>query len=269
MVGDLPSFGPVWYNEGSLAHIISFATVRKICHITMDTLAEAAIIVYKHNGDQLKFMEGCASQYYYDAKPSNTQLTDYTLVQSVTKNKSLYTSQQVASAKLAKRGYKLVGDRSHATFLKMIREHQLHNSPITMNDANRAQKIYSCDLATLRGRTSRTTPVHVPSDQLCPLQSSILDAHKHVTLFDILLSTVSCSLARFHDTSISLPVEHIQTRALLKHVLPSLKKVNNIYKACGFQIEMMHERRISESPRPNPQTRQHPVKYCSNQQTRP
>jgi hypothetical protein len=37
-----------------------------------------------------------------------------------------------------------------------------------------------------------------------------------------------------------ITVEYIQNRTILKHALPCLKQVNNLYKACGFQITMMH-----------------------------
>jgi hypothetical protein len=57
MIGDLPGFGTVWYNEGSLANILSLAAVRKVCRITMDSQTEVAIIVYKHNGEQMRFTE--------------------------------------------------------------------------------------------------------------------------------------------------------------------------------------------------------------------
>ena len=52
MIGDLPGFGPVWYNKGSLANILSLAAVRKVCRVTMDTLEEAAIVVHKKNGER-------------------------------------------------------------------------------------------------------------------------------------------------------------------------------------------------------------------------
>ena len=52
----------------------------------------------------------------------------------------------------------------------MIRENQLQNCPITVDDANHALKIYGPDIAALRGKTTRTTPVHVPSDQIRPFR---------------------------------------------------------------------------------------------------
>jgi len=135
MIGDLPGFGTVWYNKGSLANILSLAAVRKICRVTMDTMTEAAIIVHKHNGDKMKFTESANGLYYYDVKSSSTKSSNYSFVNSVNENKSLYTRRQLKDADLAKRVYELVGRPAHATFIKMISENQLQNCPITVDDA--------------------------------------------------------------------------------------------------------------------------------------
>ena len=57
LIGDLPGFGPVWYDGGSLANILSLTAVRKKFRITMDTKNEPAMTVQKENGDELKFIE--------------------------------------------------------------------------------------------------------------------------------------------------------------------------------------------------------------------
>jgi hypothetical protein len=79
MIRDLPGFGPpVWYKKGSLANILSIAAIRKICRVTMDTLAEATIIVHKHNGNQMKFLESKTGLYYYNAQISTkSKSTNY------------------------------------------------------------------------------------------------------------------------------------------------------------------------------------------------
>jgi hypothetical protein len=102
MIGDLPGFGPVWYNKGSLANILSLAAVRKICRITMDTLTEAAIVVHKHNGEKMKFTESKNGLYYYNAKATKDTSKHYSFINSVSDNKSLYTRRQLEDAELAK-----------------------------------------------------------------------------------------------------------------------------------------------------------------------
>jgi hypothetical protein len=67
MVGDLPGFGTVWFNEKWIANILSLAAVLKVCRIRMDTQREPAILVHKKNDDIMKFLESTTGLYYYDA----------------------------------------------------------------------------------------------------------------------------------------------------------------------------------------------------------
>lgn len=47
--------GASWYNKDSLANVLSLAAVRKIYNVTMNTGdEEAAMIVHKKNGEQMK-----------------------------------------------------------------------------------------------------------------------------------------------------------------------------------------------------------------------
>jgi Zinc knuckle len=111
LIGDLPGFGQVWYNTKSLANILSLAEVRKICRVTMDTSKAAEIVVYKHNGEKIKFVESGNGLYYYDTdmpKARNTS-SEYSFVSSVVENKTKYTNRQVTDADLAKRVYAMVG----------------------------------------------------------------------------------------------------------------------------------------------------------------
>jgi hypothetical protein len=149
----------------------------------MDTLTEASMIVHKHDGTKMKFLESKNGLYYDDAaKDTKAKSAYYTFVQLVSKNKSLYTRRQLKAADLGNQLYKLVSRPSHPAFLHMIREHELRNCPITTGDANRALKIYGTNVDTLRGTTMWTTPEHVPSNRIQPLPFEILDAHKEVTL---------------------------------------------------------------------------------------
>jgi hypothetical protein len=236
MIGDLPGFGPVWYNKGSLKNILSLAAVQKICLVTIDTLEEAAIVVHKHNGDKMKFLESSHGLYYYDTKAKTTS-ANYWFINSVQENKSLYTKQQLKNADLATRVYELVGRPSHANFTKEIRENQLQNCTINVHDAN-----YT-NVDALRGRrTTRTTPDHAPSNQIRPLPSEILETHRDVTLcFDIFFVDRLAFVGTVAQRSLHfLTVEYIKNRTIRTHVFPCLRKVHNMYKARGFKITMTH-----------------------------
>ena len=64
----------------------------------MDTLVDevAIMVLHKHNGDKMKFME--SSNGYYDAK-AKSQTDNYSCIHSVNE-KSLYTQRQLKNADL-------------------------------------------------------------------------------------------------------------------------------------------------------------------------
>ena len=240
LVGDLPGFGTVWYNKHSLANILSLAAVRKRYKVTMNTDEEAAMVVHKKNGEQMKFLESSGGLYYYNAK-TKAQVKNYSFINSVADNKAIYTRRQLERAELARRVYELVGRPSHAMFIKMIREQHLPNCPVTVDDANRAVKIYGTDVAALQGKTTRRTPEHVPSNQLYPLPLSLLDAHKQVTIcFDIFFVDGITFFATVSRNIHFITVECITSRSIKTHVIPAIKKVLNLYHARGFTIITAH-----------------------------
>ena len=241
MIGDLHGFGTVYYSPTSLANILSLAAVRKICRVTFDSRIGAVMTLYKHDGSPMEFIEHHDGLYYFDTKHSKTHVKAYLLLNSVSENESLYTARQIHDARLARRIYALVGRPSHATFIRLIRENLLHHCPITVADANRALHIYGPDIGSLRGKTTRVTPDHVPEPDAFPIPREILDLHYNITLcFDIFyvdgipfFTTISRNL-RF------LTVEHLHSRHILKHVLPCLQRVYNLYISRGFRITTAH-----------------------------
>ena len=241
LIGDLPGFGVVWYIKQSLVNILSLAAVRKICRVTMDTSEEAALVVHKHNGQKLAFMESSNGLYFYDTSKGRKTSTDYSFATTVLQNKSMYTNRQVQSADLARRVYSLVGRPSHATFIKMITQNQLDGCPVTVHDVNRALKIYGLDVATLRCKTVHTTPDHIPSDQVEQILPAILKEHGDATVcFDIFFVDRHAFLGTVSRNIHFITVEHITSRHIQKCILPCLQKVNNVYKSRGFRITMMH-----------------------------
>ena len=94
---------------------------------------------------------------------------------------------------------------------------------------------------TLREKTIRTTPDHVPSNQIRPLPSEILETHRDVTLcFDIFFVDGLAFVGTVARSLHFLTVEYIKSHTILTHVFPCLKKVHNMYKAHGFKITMTH-----------------------------
>ena len=105
MKGDGINFGSVWYNENSLANILSLSEVRKKCHVTMDTDKEAAMIVHKKDGTTMKFVEFATGLYFYDIDANKSTVNDYYFVETVAANKTMFTAREMKNANRARKLY--------------------------------------------------------------------------------------------------------------------------------------------------------------------
>lgn len=110
MKGDVIYFGPVWYNEHSLANILSLSQLRKCCRVTMDTDKEAAIVVHRKDGSTMKFLEYTTGLYFYDTAQNNSNhsksnVNNYCFVNTVANNKTMFTKRQIKNADLARKLY--------------------------------------------------------------------------------------------------------------------------------------------------------------------
>ena len=83
MISDFPNLGEVWYNERSIANILSLADVRKVCRVTMDSSDDPALHVHRLDGTIMHFKEHPSGLYVYQAKPSDP-VDAYTLLTTVT-----------------------------------------------------------------------------------------------------------------------------------------------------------------------------------------
>jgi hypothetical protein len=207
----------------------------------MNTYLEPAILVHKTNGDIMKFIESDTGLYYHAAQPTGTPAPAYTFINTVTANKKLYTPRQIEQADLARRLYALVGRPSHADFLTMIRENRLKNCPVSVEDAKRSVAIYGPDVHALHGKTVRTTPEHVPADQIRHLPPDILSAHGTLTLCADLFQVDGIKFLTTISRNINfITVESIPSGHVVREILPGLERVNNTYVPRGFRIETIH-----------------------------
>jgi hypothetical protein len=184
-IGDIPNFGPVWYNPQSLANILSLAAVRKICRVTMDSAIAPSFHVHKIDGTTMIFTEFSSGLYYHDtAKTHNTNSTNtaYTLLNTVAGNKTLFTRREIEGADKARKLYQQLGRPSESFFQKILSQRMIINCPVTADDAKRALVIYGPDLATLKGKTTRQNGQHVPSITPIPLPDYVREHHNNITL---------------------------------------------------------------------------------------
>jgi hypothetical protein len=185
LIADFKNLGTVWYNPESIANILSLSQVRKVCRITMDTTQELAMVLHKQDGTTMKFQEHTDGLYYYDTHADNnkTNIESYSLLQSVSENKTCFVKREIELADKAQELYRKLGRPSQHKFEEILKLNLIMNCPVTIDDAKRALLIYGPDLATIKGKTTKGSPApHTPSFLAVPIPAPILEHHKDVTL---------------------------------------------------------------------------------------
>ena len=139
MIGNLKNFGPVWYNPGSIANILSHADVAKQYRITSDSAIERAFHVHRNDGSLMTFKESPAGLYYFDANTvindTNQKVAAYSFVNTVAGNKQRFHRREIEGADRARELCKKIGHPSEAHFEHILAYNLIRNCPVTIDDA--------------------------------------------------------------------------------------------------------------------------------------
>jgi hypothetical protein len=185
-LGDFTGFGPTltaWFNPASIANILSLASVRRLCKVTMDSSHSPALSVHRPDGTTMDFTEHPSGLYVHDVNPISKPVADYTFLSTVAANRKLFTPRQVQQADAARKLYRMLGRPDEKTFRHALANNHITNCPLSHDDALRAHIIYGPDVATLKGKMTRATAAaHAPTFQAVPLPSPLLALHPNITL---------------------------------------------------------------------------------------
>jgi Zinc knuckle len=130
---------------------------------------------------------------------TSVPVTNYTQVNTVAKNKSMFTRQEIEGADEAQDLYRKIGWPSNRFFQNLLSQHSMtRNCPLTAEDAKCNLLIYGPDLATLNGKTTKRGSQHIPSTVPSHLPAHISSQHhSNITLC---LDVFHVQGQRFHHT---------------------------------------------------------------------
>jgi hypothetical protein len=249
-MGTIPAFGKVWFNEDSIANILSLADVRKARRVTMDSADDTAFHVHKPDGSgYARFEEHPSSLYLHDStKPvvpytgqSDINVTGYSYLQTVADNKKLFTKRQIDAADKSHQLYRMLGRPGADRFMDIIRNNFIINCPVTIDDVARAQRIYGKDVAFLKGKTTASPAKdYVPEQPPICLPQDILDNHSKVTLccniFFVLGLPFSISTSRNIHFVSCRPIAD-RTKGVIRACIAADVKT---YEKRGFTVTTIH-----------------------------
>ena len=174
---NVPGFGTIWYDEGAIAKIFSFAEL-------LDKHLEIAFLV--HQPDKIvKFERTPEGLYTYrvdkDYKKSLTEKGNSHLVTTLSENRKGYTDRQYDRAKTARKLYHIVGTPTVENFKVLLRMNAIHNCPVMVEDVKIAERIFGPDMSSLKGRSTRRKPKPVRKD-LVEIPTEITEKHRDIEL---------------------------------------------------------------------------------------
>lgn len=191
------------------------------------------------------FTEFHSGLYYHDTlapagHKNSASVTNYTLLNTVTNNKSLFMHCTVEGADKARELYQKIGWPSQKFFQEILSKRMIHNCPITPKDAKCALIIYGPNLAMLKGKTTRKNGEHIPSTATLHLPRHILEHHANVTLC---MNAFFVQGQHFHHT-ISRDIKFRTISPITAASKPILQEITtaviNAYHHQGFTVTNIH-----------------------------
>jgi hypothetical protein len=132
----------------------------------------------------IKFEEVDSGLYLHSTEhnASNTNISAYSFPQLVSENKSNFTRTEVEGADRARELYRKMGMPGYTYFFHLLQTNYIHNCPLTTDDAKRALQIYGPEVATIKGKTTRQSPVSITHKINIPIPLTIQDTHPTINL---------------------------------------------------------------------------------------
>ena len=227
----------VWYDPGSLANILSLGLLDEQFRVQFDNALFDGFKVHREEGVIWQFKKFANGLYFYDtANGTKTELANYSLFNTVANLEKQYTKKEVAKAKLARNLQIRLGRPSQQRFEVIIKNNQLKNCPITIEDARRALKLYGIDPAFIKGTTVRGKGQVAGDHKIMHLPKEIYPKHKDVCLcFDFFFVN---RIPFIHSISTKInfrTTKHVEDRkneTILKEVMNVIK----LYENRGFRV---------------------------------
>ena len=228
---DFDPFGSVWYNPEALANILSFAIIADHYPVTY-VQSKNIFTVTLPNGNIMPFIRSPRGLYYHDVRWDTQKCKDFVFVNTVADNMRVFSPRQIAAAERARDLYIMMARPSPSNFKYMLQHQLIKNTPVTYNDALRAETIFGPDLGSLKGKSVRSTPAPIILSTPVSIPAPIFEHHKHVC--------ISADIFYMDGAMFFMTISrHLQFKTL--HSIDS-KKHDVIFK-CFSQVIHTYKRR--------------------------
>ena len=225
----------VWFNSESITNVLSLGILCREYPVSFSN-EEKAFTITTPNAVH-KFVLGDDNLFKLQKQPTHNQ--GLVLVETVAENSKFYTKRQVERAKLARNLLHAIGCPSINDLKAVVRMNAIKNNPVTLEDINLAEAIFGKDLATLKGKTTRTKPNLAVRDMV-DVPKQLYRAQKEVDLcFDTMFINKMPFLASISKRIMYRTATWTPTRQLedYRRILVALL---HFYRSAGFKVKRVY-----------------------------
>jgi len=154
---------PIYLYEDGVANVLSLALTANHYHITYDNRKDDAFYVHTDN-KVVRFARNANNLYVH--APTQVPETSKCLLTTVEENIKIHTPREVERAKKARELISILGSPTIRDVKTAIAMNAIANLPVRSKDLDLAERIFGKDLGILKGKTVRTKPLPMVSDQV-------------------------------------------------------------------------------------------------------
>ena len=242
----------VHFNKNSMATILSFKQVADLpgVIITTDTSKERSMIVTLKDGTVFKFKECASGLYYFDTDKSSDEVaivnntrsnvTEYTMLQTVKGNQEFLSKNEIARANKARRYQSLLYWPSTPAFISIVKDNLTNNCDITVDDIRRAEYIHGPAEPLLKGKMKRRHPDAHSKLTKVPLPLLVSKLHKDLIMYIDIFYVNGTPFFLSKTGKINFLSATVLKSRSAKQILGALTRDCNKHEARGFEITDIH-----------------------------
>jgi hypothetical protein len=234
----------VWFSTNAITNILALRNVTKQYRVTYDSTDQMFVVHREHqNKPNMEFKMHESGLHYFD--PRNEA---HVFVNTVSGNKEGFSQRQLKGAELAKSLYAKLGYPSPKDYRWIIQSNQISDCPVTVQDVDNAHTIWGKNIAALKGKNTRTKPIHVAGN-FVKVPKELLKLHKDVYMtadilfvnripFFITLSRKICftTVNHLNDRKVSTIFKAFKEIYQLEgSIARSTKKIHRVTVSCHVQ----------------------------------
>ena len=237
----------VYFDERSMANILSLKDVASRFRVTMDTTVEHSMNVHVSDHQVLKFKQCGDGLHFLDTSTlgssvfsSNSAVNGYSYLQTVTSNKEYFTRREVQGANAARNLQQLLWWPSTKTYSKAVISPYLRNCTVTPDDITRATTIHGPALPPIKGKMVNSKPALYAPIPRVEVPAPIIEEHKNLSLQMDLCYVNGSPFFHTITDSICYRTTHACKSRSRAQILTCIKKVQTKYYRRGFNITDYH-----------------------------